>query len=87
MIQLNSSIATITTVGLSVFNDTFELSKISSWLRLLRFDKYDVSTTVEILVAENILSCELIKWLLKSIKGISCIERDEIWTFDFEKKS
>ena len=53
---------------------------------LLRFDKFDLSATV----VEDISVfsfCGLIRRLLKSTKGISCVERHDIWTFDFFLKT
>ena len=53
--------------------------KVIFYRTLLRFDKFDISTTVEILVAKHISvfsSCELTGRLLKSTKGISCVEND-----------
>ena len=49
---------------------------------LLRFDKFDVSTTVEILVVKDMLvfsPCELIRRLLKSTKGISFVLKEMIY--------
>ena len=46
----------------------------------MRFDKFNVSTRGEILVAEDISvfsSRELVERSVKSIKGISSVERDD----------
>ena len=75
-------------IGLSVFDDTLELSKLSSCFScsrsfsetLLRFVKFDVSVKGEILVAEDIpvfSSPELVGRSVKSIKGIYSVERDD----------
>ena len=92
-VRMRMSSSSRSDVGLSVFNDKFELSKISSWFSssslfcrtLLRFD---ISTTEEILVAEDISvfsSCKFLRRLLKFAKGISWSDRVDVWTFDFEK--
>jgi hypothetical protein len=95
--KTNEAILRWSHIGLSLFGGTLEVSKISSWFScprsfsetLFRFDEFGVSTLGESLVAENISvfsSREFVGRSAKSTEGISSVERDDAWAFDFLKK-